>query len=212
MANIILIKRGQATNINSASLQEGELALGFNAAKNEVELYVGNGSGTPVLVNGAKIAAVLAEAKSYVDGKITDLIGGAPEAYDTLKEIADYISTHQSAYEALMTAAGNKLDKPATDGTTGQVLKRGADGKPVWGDETDTTYGPATTAAAGLMSAEDKTKLNGIAEGANNYVHPASHDASMIDQDATHRFVSDTEKTTWNGKIGTTDTIDGGTF
>lgn len=30
--------------------------------------------------------------------------------------------------------------------------------------------------------------------GANNYVHPSSHPASMIAQDATHRFVSDTEK------------------
>lgn len=32
---------------------------------------------------------------------------------------------------------------------------------------TDTTYGEATTSAAGLMSAADKTKLNGIATGAN---------------------------------------------
>jgi hypothetical protein len=30
----------------------------------------------------------------------------------------------------------------------------------------------ATTAAAGVMSAEDKTKLDGIATGANNYTHP----------------------------------------
>lgn len=32
---------------------------------------------------------------------------------------------------------------------------------------TDTTYSAATTSAAGLMSASDKTKLNGIATGAN---------------------------------------------
>lgn len=32
----------------------------------------------------------------------------------------------------------------------------------------------ATTEANGLMSAADKTKLDGIADGANNYVHPAS--------------------------------------
>lgn len=36
------------------------------------------------------------------------------------------------------------------------------------------------------------------------YVHPSSHAASMIDQDATHRMVSDTEKTTWNDKASTT--------
>ena len=32
----------------------------------------------------------------------------------------------------------------------------------------------ATTGASGLMSAADKAKLDGIAEGANNYVHPTT--------------------------------------
>ena len=44
----------------------------------------------------------------------------------------------------------------------------------------------------------EKSKLSGIAEKANNYLHPASHPANMIEQDATHRFVSDNEKTSWN--------------
>lgn len=35
---------------------------------------------------------------------------------------------------------------------------------------TDTKYNAATTSAAGLMSAADKTKLNGIEVGANNFV------------------------------------------
>ena len=39
---------------------------------------------------------------------------------------------------------------------------------------TDTTYEEATQSEAGLMSAEDKTKLDGVAENANNYVHPES--------------------------------------
>lgn len=38
---------------------------------------------------------------------------------------------------------------------------------------TNTTYSNATTTSSGLMSADDKTKLNGIAEGANNYTHPS---------------------------------------
>ena len=38
----------------------------------------------------------------------------------------------------------------------------------------DTTYVDATTSNSGLMSAADKTKLNGIADGANNYTHPTS--------------------------------------
>ncbi|WP_425540039.1 pyocin knob domain-containing protein [Microaceticoccus formicicus] len=48
----------------------------------------------------------------------------------------------------------------------------------------------------------EKQKLSGIASSANNYTHPASHDASIITESTTRRFVSDTEKNTWNAKIG----------
>lgn len=58
----------------------------------------------------------------------------------------------------------------------------------------------ATPSANGMMSASDKAKLDGIAAKANNYAHPASHPASMVTQDSTHRFVADTEKNSWNGK------------
>lgn len=61
--------------------------------------------------------------------------------------------------------------------------------------------GVATPDGAGLMTPEDKEKLDGIEEGANKYIHPLTHPASMITQDATRRFVSDTEKKNWNNKI-----------
>lgn len=60
-----------------------------------------------------------------------------------------------------------------------------------------------TTAVDGLMTKEDKTKLNNIADRANNYTHPAAHSADIITPDATHRFVTDVEKSNWNGKAGT---------
>lgn len=65
----------------------------------------------------------------------------------------------------------------------------------------NTTYGTATQSTAGLMSPVDKKKLDSIASGANNYTHPASHPASMITQDATHRFATDAEKTNWNNAV-----------
>ena len=40
------------------------------------------------------------------------------------------------------------------------------------GNYTNTTYSVATTSANGLMSSTDKSKLDGIATGANAYVHP----------------------------------------
>ena len=60
-----------------------------------------------------------------------------------------------------------------------------------------------TDSLKGYMTPELKKKLDGIATGANNYVHPANHPATMITQDATHRFVTDTEKNTWNAKAST---------
>ncbi len=61
-------------------------------------------------------------------------------------------------------------------------------------------------------TAAEKSKLAGVAAGANNYVHPANHPASVIVQDGSNRFVTDAEKSVWNGKAGSsvaTTTADG---
>ncbi|MDU7244014.1 MAG: hypothetical protein E6276_01270 [Clostridiales bacterium] len=49
-----------------------------------------------------------------------------------------------------------------------------------------------------------KEKLAGL----SNYIHPATHPATMITQDNTHRFVTDSEKSTWNNKANQTDLDD----
>lgn len=49
---------------------------------------------------------------------IADLIGGAPEAYDTLKEIADYIASDKNAGAALTKAISNEtIRAKAAEGT-----------------------------------------------------------------------------------------------
>lgn len=54
-----------------------------------------------------------------------------------------------------------------------------------------------------IFTATERTKLSGIADNANSYTHPANHPPSIITQDASNRFVTDTEKSTWNGKSST---------
>lgn len=54
------------------------------------------------------------------------------------------------------------------DGSTAHYLR--GDGS--WATPPNTTYGNATQSVAGLMSAADKVKLDGVATGANRYVHP----------------------------------------
>ena len=57
----------------------------------------------------------------------------------------------------------------------------------------------ATHLQDGRMSKEDKSKLDGIEDNANNYVHPASHPPSIIEQDAENRFFTDAERTKLSG-------------
>ena len=52
----------------------------------------------------------------------------------------------------------------------------------------------ATDAVDGLMSKEDKAKIDGIEEGANNYVHPDTHAAAMIVEDDEHQFITADQK------------------
>jgi len=46
----------------------------------------------------------LQASKSYTDQKISDVVGGAPEMFDTLKEISDYIAMDQTAAAAFTTS------------------------------------------------------------------------------------------------------------
>lgn len=64
----------------------------------------------------------------------------------------------------------------------------------------------ATTSKEGLMSKGDKSKLDGIENGANKYVHPSTHPASIITESSSRRFVSDSEKATWDTVINKADT------
>ena len=70
-----------------------------------------------------------------------------------------------------------------------------------WNGKASTSIASKTT--NGLMASSDKSKLDGIASGANAYVHPGTHPATMITGDSTHRFVTESEKSYWNAKAST---------
>lgn len=93
-----------------------------------------------------RLASIMSKLDGIVDSGTIDskistaidgLIDGAPGTYDTLKEIADYIASHEEVSSALNEAIGNKVDKVEGKGLSTEDF---------------------TTAL--------KTKLEGIAEGA----------------------------------------------
>ncbi|MGL5315602.1 MAG: head fiber protein [Peptostreptococcaceae bacterium] len=71
-----------------------------------------------------------------------------------------------------------------------------------WNAKAETTL--VNSSNHGLMRKEDKVKLDGVADNANNYTHPSSHPASIIVQDINNRFVTDAQIAEWNGKATVT--------
>lgn len=55
-------------------------------------------------------AAALTEAKGYTNQKVADLIDGAPETMDTLKEVSEALKANDTVVEALNAAIGSKAN------------------------------------------------------------------------------------------------------
>lgn len=136
---------------------------------------------TQALVDKWNSALTALPAHTHTKSQITDM----PTKVSQFTNDAGYIT--QADVDA--SQSHTHSNKTVLDKITQSLLD-------TWNGKAGTSV--ATQAANGLMSAADKKKLDGVAAGANNYVHPSAHPASMITQDATHRFTSDTEKNGWN--------------
>lgn len=116
------------------------------------------------------VTAINERAKStdvttQISAAINGLINGAPATYDTLKEIADYITTHQEAADALTAAVGNKADKTTVEAIQATVDVLGAlasKDKVAETDLDDTLKAKVNAAAQGNHSHSNKAVLDGI--------------------------------------------------
>lgn len=153
--------------------------------------------------NALKEVAVTGKAADLQEDSEHRLVSDTEKTAWNGKASADH--THNNMTAASASAAGKAGLVPAPAAGAQAKYLRG-DGTWQTPPDTNTTYSAATQSANGLMSAADKTKLDGIAEKANNYSHPSTHAATMISQDSTHRFVTDAEKSTWNGKANASHT------
>ena len=68
-----------------------------------------------------------------------------------------------------LSVSGKTITYTKGDNTTGTITTQ----------DTNTTYSNATTSTAGLMSANDKSKLDGIASGANAYTLPTASSSTL---------------------------------
>ena len=120
------------------------------------ELYPKTAANNVFLQSGTDVETAMTTmpttetVEGLISAAIDALIDGAPATYDTLKEISDWIATHQSEYAALIAAIAGKVDKVEGKGLSTEDY---------------------TTA--------EKTKLAGIEANANNYTLPAATTSAL---------------------------------
>lgn len=167
------------THVTASSV--GAVAFGkYNQPDANYAFSIGNGTdenarsnaisvswGGDVTVSGNVISAAPTASnhlvtKSYVDGKFLPLTGGTLTG--TLTG-----TTFVGSFSGTATQVGHTFTIQINSGTTEGTNKftfNGSANKSI-------NFVNATTSADGFMSASDKSKLNGIAAGANAYTHPS---------------------------------------
>jgi len=110
-ANVATAKSEAITAAGTAADTKVSTAV---AALTKSSVGLGNADNTadtakPVsTAQATAIATAKSEAIADATSRVTAVINGAPAAFDTLKEIADYISTDQTAASAVTTALATK--------------------------------------------------------------------------------------------------------
>lgn len=133
---------------------------------------------------------------------ISGLIDGAPETYDTLKEIAEYIASDKTAMDTLNAAIGKKADKTAFEAVKATVDALGALASKDKVAETD-------------LDDALKEKVNAASEGNHSHLNKTLLDTydqtnadlkTAVEQTHTHANKATIDKitednlTAWSGK------------
>lgn len=137
-----------------------------------------------------------------ISAAITNLINGAPGTYDTLKEIADYISSHEDVVDALNAAIGNKADASTVSALQATVNALGSLAKKSTVSESDLDASlreKVNAASQGNHSHNNKALLDTYDQTNANIKDAVSkkhsHSNSSVLDGITSQNVSD-----WNGK------------
>lgn len=129
---------------------------------------------------------------------------------------AKWVNEKDTTYSVMSGATVDADGKSGLVPSPTKGAQRWLDSTGAWTTPPNTTYGAASTTSAGLMSAADKKKLDGVADGANKYVHPTTSGNKHIpvggsdgmilgwSADGTAKWVADKDTTYSNFKGATT--------
>lgn len=132
----------------------------------------------------ADISDFTTSVNSAINTAINKLVDGAPETYDTLKEIADYIEAHKDVTDALNQAVGNKADKTTVETLSGTVT--------AIKEVTDSLGALAkkSSVAEADLDAALKTKINSVADKSKIY-YSATEPTALADGDMWVQLIAD---------------------
>lgn len=151
------------------------------------------------------------ETKKYLDyNGLETLVNIIKGTYAEKTDLSLVSQVATNAAQAATTLESSKQDKLIA----GSNIQIAEDGKTI--SATDTTYVDATTSTSGLMSATDKTKLDGVATGAQvntietikvngNALTPDTNKAVLI---STSKFFINSLDTTQNTFNAITESVD----
>lgn len=145
---------GKTAKATSATVADSANAVAWGNISGKPNSYYTLPTASSSTLGGVKTTSTVTSNSGYT---ACPIISGVPYYKDTN---TTYTFTNKAA-----TLAWNTTSTIATVGGVDITVKLPAN------PDTNTTYSNATTSAAGLMSAADKTKLDGIATGANNYTY-----------------------------------------
>ena len=186
------------TEINQ-SISGGAIKAMKDAMMTDYKQYVDNSQNAQNDAIDTKLNDLKATLQNYSDHNISELVGGSPEVLNTLYELSNALGNDPNFSSTITTLIGQKLN--TSDTTTSveanKVLRLDENGHipaAILAASGASTGGGTPSGGTGLTPAE-KLKLDGIEEGANKYIHPATHPASMIMEEVDHRWFTDAERT-----------------
>ena len=103
---------------------------------------------------------------------VTTALGYTPPTQDTKYTHPSYTAKTNGLYKVTVDSTGHIS-------AVASVTKADITALGIPGQDTNTTYGVATQSTNGLLSSTDKTKLDGIATGANKYVLPTASSSTL---------------------------------
>lgn len=127
--------------------------------------------------------------ETYVDNKVADLVNSAPEALNTLGELATALENHEDAYDALLETVGSKATKTELEDMKNELSESIV-------SETDEFH--IVDEAGNIITSIDNNGVATTTVTAQNVIVNGNSIEEHINDTTIH--VTSAEKAVWNAK------------